>query len=131
MALSFGGRTRLGSKCSDESWNPGAAARLSPHEYAYTEAPRPPRGARPAGVRPAPMPNFVQPCLATLRGSPPRGSEWVHEIKYDGYRLQLRIDGAEVRARTRRGYDWSGRFSTLIAAARMLPVEQAIIDGEV
>src|SRR4051812_41496580 len=84
-----------------------------------------------AGARPASLPDFIQPCLATLRALPPPGSAWVHEIKHDGYRLQIRIDGAEVRARTRRGYDWSARFPALIAAATALPVRQAILDGEV
>ncbi len=83
------------------------------------------------GARPAPLPVFIKPCLATLRPSPPHDPGWVHEIKHDGYRLQLRIDGGEVRARTRRGYDWSSRFPSLIAAAGALAIEQAILDGEV
>jgi bifunctional non-homologous end joining protein LigD len=83
------------------------------------------------GARPAPMPRFIEPCLATLRTHAPPGSEWVHEIKYDGYRLQLHIAGDRVTLLTRRGYDWTARFPTLAAAARTLGVTQAIIDGEV
>src|SRR5690349_2638800 len=83
------------------------------------------------GVRPAPMPHFIEPCLATLRAHAPPGPEWVHEIKYDGYRLQLHVAPDRVTVLTRRGYDWTPRFPTLAAAARRLRLTQAIIDGEV
>lgn len=77
------------------------------------------------------MPRFIEPCLATLRAHAPPGPEWVHEIKYDGYRLQLHLTGDRVTLLTRRGYDWTARFPTLAEAARRLRVTQAIIDGEV
>lgn len=83
------------------------------------------------GARAGPMPRFIEPCLATLRTHAPPGPAWVHEIKYDGYRLQLHIAGERVTLLTRRGYDWTARFQTLVAAARRLRVGQAIIDGEV
>ena len=56
--------------------------------------------AKGAGMRPElfdePLPPFVEPCLATLRANVPAGDKWVHEIKWDGYRLQIRIDNGKV-----------------------------------
>ena len=75
------------------------------------------------------MPGFIKPQLATLKMKAPAGEHWIHEIKYDGYRIQLHIDGDTRKAFTRSGHDWIKRFST-IAGAFDLPY-QAIIDGEV
>jgi bifunctional non-homologous end joining protein LigD len=52
---------------------------------------------------------FVAPCIPTRAVKPPAGRGWVHEIKHDGYRLQVRREGDVNRLFTRRGYDWSGR----------------------
>jgi bifunctional non-homologous end joining protein LigD len=76
------------------------------------------------------MPRFVPPQLATLRSKPPAGDNWLHEIKYDGYRLQIHLDKGRVTIRTRTGLDWTKRFSA-IAAAFDIPVDRAIFDGEV
>jgi hypothetical protein len=57
---------------------------------------------------------FVAPCIPTRALKPPAGPEWVHEIKHDGYRLQVRRDGDVVRLFTRKGYDWSDRYSGLV-----------------
>lgn len=75
------------------------------------------------------MPGFIKPQLATLRSKAPAGKQWIHEIKFDGYRVQLHINDGRKKAYTRTGLDWSKRFS-LIAGALDLP-GQAIIDGEV
>ena len=76
------------------------------------------------------MPGFVPPQLASLRSMPPAGDNWLHEIKYDGYRLQIHLDKGRVTIRTRTGLDWTKRFSA-IAAAFDIPVDRAIFDGEV
>jgi bifunctional non-homologous end joining protein LigD len=76
------------------------------------------------------MPGFVPPQLASLRSKPPAGDNWLHEIKYDGYRLQIHLDKGRVTIRTRSGLDWTKRFSAL-AAAFDIPVDRAIFDGEV
>ena len=52
------------------------------------------------------MPGFIKPQLATLKMKAPSGVDWIHEIKYDGYRIQLHIDGDERKAFTRNGHDW-------------------------
>lgn len=74
---------------------------------------------------------FVPPCLARLDKTP-TGKEWLHEVKFDGYRTQALIDGWTVRLMTRTGLDWSKRFGREIAAElQALPCESAVIDGEI
>jgi len=78
----------------------------------------------------APFPVDVPFQLATLVADAPSGDEWVHEIKYDGYRLQLTAHDGVARASTRRGEDWSHRFPTLVAAVTALPAASLLLDGE-
>lgn len=84
-----------------------------------------------AGARKAVLPAFVEPCLAKLADTAPSGSQWIHEIKFDGYRLQARIDGRKVCLLTRRGLDWTKRFAHVADALRALRLPSALIDGEV
>ncbi len=79
----------------------------------------------------APLPAFVEPMLSTAVDKPPSGADWGHEIKYDGYRLQVRIADGRARLLTRHGLDWTERFPTIAAAAANLPVKTALLDGEV
>ncbi len=76
-------------------------------------------------------PRFVAPALATLVDAPPEGDDWVHEIKYDGYRMIAAIGGGTVRINTRRGLDWTEKFAPLIRPLIDLPVSSALLDGEV
>jgi len=71
------------------------------------------------------------PQLATLVGTPPEGDRWLHEIKFDGYRIGCIIENGTVRLITRKGNDWTEQFPEVVAAARKLPVTDALIDGEV
>ena len=77
----------------------------------------------------AEMPGFIKPQLATLKSKAPVGSQWLHEIKFDGYRVQIHLNKGTRRLYTRNGLDWTKRFSA-IAGALDIP-GQAIIDGEV
>ncbi|MGN6536156.1 MAG: DNA ligase D [Mesorhizobium sp.] len=75
---------------------------------------------------------FVDPALATLERDAPSGKEWLHEVKFDGYRMQAAIAGTEIRLLTRKGLDWTGRFGGEIPAAlARLKCADAIIDGEI
>lgn len=77
-------------------------------------------------------PRFIKPCLAKLAHTPPSGANWLHEIKYDGYRVQARIDAdGRVSLTTRNGLDWTGRFGALAGAFKKLKVRNTLIDGEV
>ena len=73
---------------------------------------------------------FVDPCLPTLVTVPPRGPMWVHEIKHDGYRLMVRQTPSGICIRTRRGHDWTDRFSRIVEAAGKLRATSFVIDGE-
>jgi bifunctional non-homologous end joining protein LigD len=75
-------------------------------------------------------PDFVQPSLATLHAGAPRGQEWLHEIKFDGYRIEARLDRGKVRLLTRKGLDWTARFAPIADAVAALPATAALIDGE-
>lgn len=78
-----------------------------------------------------PFPRFIAPCLATLSRAAPDGEQWVHEIKFDGYRIQAHIEDGKVRLYTRKGLDWTGRFAAIAKALRALKLKSAILDGEV
>ncbi|WP_225941257.1 DNA ligase D [Sphingopyxis sp. OAS728] len=85
----------------------------------------------PTRKRPNQSPPPFRPVqLATLVDSVPTGSGWLHEMKYDGYRLLVAVGGAEARAFTRSGLDWSERFEPLLAEAARLKVRSALVDGE-
>jgi bifunctional non-homologous end joining protein LigD len=73
----------------------------------------------------------VPPSLATLRSAAPSGDGWVHEIKFDGYRMQARLDRGEVRLLTRKGLDWTDRFRSIAEAVATLPAQTALLDGEI
>jgi len=83
-----------------------------------------------AGARKGPMPAALRPQLATPATAAPAGPEWLHEIKYDGYRLFAHIEDGKVRLITRGGLDWTDKFPELAHAFGQLPVDTALIDGE-
>lgn len=76
------------------------------------------------------LPDYIPPQLASLADAPPSGDAWLHEIKYDGYRIQLRKGGADVELTTRNGKNWTARYPDIAAAARRLKAGSAVIDGE-
>jgi bifunctional non-homologous end joining protein LigD len=95
------------------------------------EAPVPkktPRRKKVAGKR-ARIPAFIEPELCKPVDRPPVGAGWGHEVKFDGYRLQLRIANGDVTLKTRKGLDWTPKFQAIADAAADFP--NAIIDGEV
>ena len=77
----------------------------------------------------ADMPAFVAPQLCTAVDQPPSGEDWCHEIKFDGYRVQLRVAGGAATLKTRKGLDWTGKFGAIAREAGALP--DALIDGEI
>ena len=83
----------------------------------------PPRGSA--------LPAFIPPQLATLHERPPNGASYVHEVKFDGYRIQARLDGSKVQLLTRKALDWADKFAPVARAVAALVAENAIIDGEI
>jgi bifunctional non-homologous end joining protein LigD len=82
------------------------------------------------GAREALLRLFVEPALASATEKPPHGEQWRHEIKFDGYRIQARIDADEIRLLTRNGLDWTPRFAGIAEALGGLALGSAILDGE-
>jgi bifunctional non-homologous end joining protein LigD len=76
-----------------------------------------PDAAKVKGAKKAKLPTFEEPALATLVTKVPAGSRWIHEIKFDGYRLQARIEGGRVKLLTRTGLDWTARFGKAVTQA--------------
>jgi bifunctional non-homologous end joining protein LigD len=79
--------------------------------------------------RVAAIPDFVAPQLCVSVGRPPSGAEWCHEIKFDGYRVQLRVEDGEATLKTRNGLDWTDKFRTIAREANSLP--DVLVDAEI
>src|ERR1700747_282568 len=73
---------------------------------------------------------WIKPQLTRLVDQPPDGPDWLHEIKFDGYRMHARLDRGTVRLLTRAGLDWTRKYSGVTAAMASLPASQAYLDGE-
>ena len=112
----IGAKTRK----ADAVWN----SKTSDGEPVSKRKPEP-KPQKLAGV----MPDFIAPQLAKRVDRPPGGEGWAHEIKFDGYRMQMRVEGGKARLRTRAGLDWTGRFAAIAKAGGGLP--DAILDGEI
>jgi bifunctional non-homologous end joining protein LigD len=82
------------------------------------------------GVK-APFPGFVEPALASSIEKVPSGARWIHEIKFDGYRVQVHLANEAVKVFTRRGHDWTNRFKKVADDAWHIKAGSAIVDGEV
>ncbi|CAN7512982.1 DNA ligase D [Phenylobacterium sp. LjRoot225] len=114
-----GGRARASAKAV---WGSNRAQDPPPAAAPLKTAP-PPKLRKESG-----LPGFVPPQLAKSVDRPPQGSGWGHEIKFDGYRLQLRVEDGEARLKTRTGLDWTPKFKEIAKDAEVLP--DGIIDGE-
>jgi bifunctional non-homologous end joining protein LigD len=99
-----------------------SAARISP-----TKAPARKRGGKAASAPPA----FRNPQLATLVDNVPDGNNWMHEIKFDGYRALVAASGSDVRVYTRSGKDWTDKFAPLASSIAALDLPSCLIDGEI
>jgi bifunctional non-homologous end joining protein LigD len=104
-----------------------AAARSTGAAKRDSSAAKQRKSARKKSTRPPPQ--FVEPELCKLVERPPNGGQWAHEVKFDGYRMQLRVADGAATVKTRKGLDWSHKFPEIVAAAQELP--DCLIDGEV
>ena len=81
-----------------------------------------------AGIK-APFPDFVEPALASSIDKMPSGSKWIHEIKFDGYRVQVHLHNEAVKVFTRRGHDWTNRFKKVADDTWHIKASSAVVDG--
>ncbi|MBB3965789.1 DNA ligase D [Rhizobium metallidurans] len=85
--------------------------------------------AKPSKAAKSEMPDFIAPQLCETRERPPAADGWIHEIKFDGYRIQMRIENGTVTLKTRKGLDWTVKYPAIAESGAALP--DAIIDGEI
>jgi bifunctional non-homologous end joining protein LigD len=117
---------------SDAVWNSNRGMAADARAERETEQPSKSRSSKSKSSKVkqvAAIPGFVAPQLCVSVEKPPEGSGWGHEIKLDGYRLQLRVEDGEVTLKTRKGLDWTEKFAAIAKEAGSLP--DALIDGEV
>src|SRR5271163_479907 len=78
----------------------------------------------------AALPEWIRPQLTQLVQQAPEGDQWLHEIKYDGFRMHARLDHGTVRLLTRNGLNWTGKYPQIAGAVSSLRARQAYLDGE-
>jgi DNA ligase D-like protein (predicted ligase) len=86
--------------------------------------------ARRQGTEKVALPQWIRPQLTRLVDAAPEGDQWLHEIKFDGYRMHARLDHGSVRLLTRTGLDWTHKYPAIAAAVAALGAHQAYLDGE-
>ncbi len=106
---------------SDDVWNSNKGDAAEARAAKAKPAPKPKKAAI--------MPDFIAPQLAKSLDRPPSGDGWTHEIKFDGYRVQMRVEAGKARLRTRKGLDWTERFSEIARDGGALT--DCIVDGEI
>jgi ATP-dependent DNA ligase len=77
-----------------------------------------------------PLPDWIRPQLTQLVKEAPDGDQWLHEIKFDGFRMHARLDRGELKLLTRNGLDWTAKYPPIARAVGALPARQAYLDGE-
>ncbi len=110
----------------DNPWKENLRATLAKSEAVGASHPK--KQSKATSAR---FPPFIAPQLATLVQSAPSGRQWLHEIKYDGYRALAAVADGEVLIRTRNGLDWTEKFASLVPALARLKCRSALIDGEI
>jgi bifunctional non-homologous end joining protein LigD len=113
---------RAGRASAKGVWQSNRAEKEPPPAAAPLRAPPAPK------LKAAALPGFVPPQLARSVDRPPPGPGWAHEVKFDGYRLQLRVENGEATLKTRSGLDWTAKFKEIARDAASLP--DCLIDGE-
>ena len=111
---------------ADAVWDSNRGHAANERAKTSKRAPRAKAAARASSVK---MPDFIAPQLCATLSRPPAGADWVHEIKFDGYRIQLRVEKNSVALKTRKGLDWTEKFSAIAKEAASLP--DVLIDGEI
>ncbi len=109
---------------------PGPTAKVRPRRKAKSRVDWKARARSLDGARPLQGGTGIAPQLASLRATPPDGADWLHELKWDGYRMLATIDDGDVQLRSRNGLDWTGEHPAIVAALEGLGVGSASLDGE-
>ena len=114
---------------ADAVWHSNRGDAAEARAESKTAASRSASAKAPKGKKVSAIPDFVAPQLCISVDRPPGGEGWCHEIKFDGYRVQLRVEDGEARLKTRKGLDWTDKFQAIAKEGSSLP--DALIDGEI
>jgi bifunctional non-homologous end joining protein LigD len=121
---------KSGRAKADAVWNSNRGDAAEARAENNKAAAKPAKSAKAAKAKKvAAMPDFVAPELCVSVDRPPAGEGWCHEIKFDGYRVQLRIEDGKPSLKTRKGLDWTEKFQAIAKEASTLP--DVLIDGEI
>lgn len=114
---------------ADAVWDSNHGLAAEERKAGLKEAPK--SAKKPAAAKRAKssMPDFIAPQLCETLARPPSANGWIHEIKFDGYRIQMRVENGEVTLKTRKGLDWTAKWAAIASSASALP--DCIIDGEI
>jgi len=114
---------------ADAVWNSNRGDAAEARAESKTAGSRSASAKEPKGKKVSAIPDFVAPQLCISVDRPPGGEGWCHEIKFDGYRVQLRVEDGEATVKTRKGLDWTDKFRAIAREASALP--DALVDGEI
>ena len=106
---------------ADAVWNSNRGDAAEARAGNRKAAPAPPAAKAAKGRKVAVLPDFVAPQFCRLVDRPPAGDGWCHEIKFDGYRVQLRVEGGEATLKTRKGLDWTDKFGAIAREGKRAP----------
>jgi bifunctional non-homologous end joining protein LigD len=120
---------KAGRVSADAVWNSNRGDAAEARAESKTAALRSASAKEPKGKKVSAIPDFVAPQLCISVDRPPGGEGWCHEIKFDGYRVQLRVEDGEATLKTRKGLDWTDKFRAIAKEASALP--DALVDGEI
>ncbi|UTP40055.1 DNA ligase D [Phenylobacterium sp. LH3H17] len=110
---------------ADDTWRSKGVSEIASRPLKAAPAPKLTGASK---AKSTPLPSFVEPQFCKSVDRPPLGPGWVHEVKFDGYRLQIRVEGGKAVIRTRKGLDWTAKFKAIAEAASKLP--DCMLDGE-
>jgi bifunctional non-homologous end joining protein LigD len=120
---------KAGRVSADAVWNSNRGDAAEARAESKAAALRSASAKEPKGKKVSAIPDFVAPQLCISVDRPPGGEGWCHEIKFDGYRVQLRVEDGEATLKTRKGLDWTDKFQAIAKEASALP--DALVDGEI
>jgi bifunctional non-homologous end joining protein LigD len=120
---------KAGAVKADAVWHSNRGDAAEARTAGKNKKAAPSKGIAAKGKKVTAMPDFVSPELCTPVDRPPSGDGWCHEVKFDGYRVQLRVEHGEATLKTRKGLDWTDKFSAIAREAGAFP--DVLIDGEI
>jgi bifunctional non-homologous end joining protein LigD len=128
LSVASGRSMREIARARERTWTRAGETTASSEPAPKADTPSP---SHLSGVVRKKLPDSFEPQLATLVDAPPGRGKWIHELKFDGYRIVARVERGKARLFSRNGKDWTSRFPEIARAVAQIPVRTALIDGEI